>query len=255
HHPDVRRMLMLMKAQIEAMRGMAYLAAAHLDHSHRAEDDADRLAHRTRVDLLVPIVKGWCTEQANEVASLAIQVHGGMGYVEETGAAQHYRDARIAAIYEGTTGIQAQDLAGRKIIRDRGRAVGQLADDMRATVAELREAGGELTAVADSLDEGIGTLDKAVARLLGSYEDDVYAANAMAVNLMMLAGTVTGGWVLAREALAAQARRGDGADPYFASKIVTARFYAGHVMPRARAYADALATGSADIMALAEDQF
>ncbi|MEL7447666.1 MAG: acyl-CoA dehydrogenase [Pseudomonadota bacterium] len=255
HHPDVRRMLMLMKSQIEAMRAMSYLAAAHLDHSHHATDDADKLKHRVRVDLLVPVVKGWCTEQCNEVASLAIQVHGGMGYVEETGAAQHYRDARIAAIYEGTSGIQAQDLAGRKVIRDQGRAIGALSDDMRDTVNALRDAGDGFGSMADTLADGVKTLDKAVATLLSSYEDDVHATNAMAFNLMMLTGTVTGGWLLAKEALTAKAKLADSDDEFYRTKIVTARFYAQQVMPRARAYAEALAAGSNDIMALAEDQF
>ncbi|MGH8313051.1 MAG: acyl-CoA dehydrogenase family protein, partial [Gammaproteobacteria bacterium] len=143
HHPDVRRMLMSMRARIEAMRAVAYLTAAHLDRAVHHADAKERERAQEFVDLMIPVVKGWCTENAVEIASLGVQVHGGMGYIEETGAAQHYRDARISTIYEGTTGIQAKDLIGRKIARDQGRAVKVLIGEMRQLDAQLAKASGE----------------------------------------------------------------------------------------------------------------
>ncbi|MCC5869947.1 MAG: acyl-CoA dehydrogenase, partial [Gammaproteobacteria bacterium] len=205
-HADVRRMLLTMKAYIEAMRALAYVASASLDYSHHADDADTKARHQARIDLLTPVVKGWSTELGQEMTSLAVQVHGGMGYVEETGVAQFLRDARITTIYEGTTGIQANDLAGRKVLRDGGRAMADLVSDMRATVPSLKEAGSHHAVMAARLDEGIDALEQATAWLLEHGNRDPHAMGSAGVNLMMLTGTVVGGWLLAPGAPAAPAR-------------------------------------------------
>jgi alkylation response protein AidB-like acyl-CoA dehydrogenase len=256
-HPDVRRMLMTMRAQIEAMRSLAYVAGAHLDRAHRAPAAAERARHQARVDLLTPIVKGWCTESAQHLTSLAIQVHGGMGYVEETGVAQHYRDVRITTIYEGTTGIQANDLVGRKTLRDGGEAFRALLDDMRAADAELAEAGDALADVRQALARGAGRLAGAVDWVVTRGTSDPAGAGGAGYYLLMLAGTVAGGWQLARGALAAW-RRLEAGDPDLAfcrAKVATARYYAGHIMPFADAYAAAIEAGPDVLMELGDEQF
>ncbi len=256
-HADVRRMLMLMKSQIEAMRAVSVVAAMHMDFAHHATDADEKRRHRARLDLLVPVVKGWCTEQANEVASLGIQVHGGMGFVEDTGAAQHYRDARIAAIYEGTNGIQAQDFVGRKLLRDRGAALDALLEDMTATAVELGSSAGNLADMGRQLEAAIGAMREGSAWLLAHAEDDAQASGSAAFNLMMLAGTVVGGWQMGRAALVARTRLDDN-DPaadFLETKIATARFYMAHVLPRAQGYLAAATAGSDVVMGLAEDRF
>jgi len=167
HHADVQRMLMLMKTQTEAMRALAYIAAAQSDLAQKHPDASVRDASQKRVDLLTPIVKAWSTEQAIEIASLGVQVHGGMGYIEETGAAQHLRDARITTIYEGTTGIQAGDLLGRKIIRDEGQEAKSLFKEMQASVTDLKQSPSEeLQTIGHELEKAIAALDQAVDWLL-----------------------------------------------------------------------------------------
>jgi len=257
HHPDVRRMLLTMKSGIEAMRALAYVTAASLDYAHHASDDAQRAYHVARVDLLTPVVKGWCTEVGQELTSLGIQVHGGMGYVEETGAAQYLRDARITTIYEGTTGIQANDLAGRKVLRDGGEAMRSLIDDMTGTVAELAEAGDGFAVLRAGLEEGVDALRSATEWLLEHAATDPHAQGSAAVNLLMLTGTVAGGWLLARGALAAQAllEGGDADTEYLHARQVTARFYAEHWLPKARALQAAIEAGSETMMALEDTQF
>jgi alkylation response protein AidB-like acyl-CoA dehydrogenase len=256
HHPDVRRMLMLMRAQTEAMRAVAYTTAAAMDVAHRSEDDAERAAAQARVDLMTPIVKAWSTELGQEVTSLGVQVHGGMGYVEETGAAQHLRDARITTIYEGTTGIQALDFAGRKILRDQGAAVRVLLDEMKACEAELADY-PELESVQHALFSGVKQLEDAVLWLLASAAEDPLAAGSVAVNLLMLAGTVAGGWQMARAAVVAQRQlnAGEGDASFLQAKVVTARFYADHLLPRGEAYLAAVLAGSGDVMGLSAEQF
>ncbi|TVQ48290.1 MAG: acyl-CoA dehydrogenase [Gammaproteobacteria bacterium] len=256
-HPDVRRMLLTMKSSIEAMRAMAYVASASLDFSLQAEDPELRARHQARIDLLTPVVKGWCTELGQEMASLGVQIHGGMGYVEETGAAQHLRDARITTIYEGTTGIQANDLAGRKVIRDGGRAMAALLAEMRETQAELSEAGEPHAGIATRLAGGIEALEASVGWLLEHSANDPHAMGSAGVNLLMLTGTVAGGWLMGRGALAASRRLADGDTDreYLEAKLVTAQFYAEHLLPRAGAYRDAILAGSESMMALNEEQF
>ncbi len=255
HHPDVRRMLMAMKAQNEAMRALTYTVAAHMDLARHHPDAATRAIHQARVDLLIPVAKGWCTEIGIEIASLGVQVHGGMGFVEETGACQHLRDSRITTIYEGTTGIQAADLAGRKLNMDRGAAMRALIADIEATVAELGHvAGDDLATIRDHLRDGSRALAEATDWMLGARDAD--SVMAVSVDYLMLAGYVCGGWQMARAARVAQAKLTTGQDPVFhEAKLITARFYAEHVLPRAGALLRSVRSGGASIMALTEEQF
>lgn len=252
HHPDVRRMLMTMKSGVEAMRYLAYYAAARGDFASHAETESERGASRQLFELLTPVVKGWCTEFAQELTSLGVQVHGGMGYVEETGAAQFLRDARITTIYEGTTAIQANDLVGRKFIRDGGEAMAVLRGLMSETVSALAGAGDlRLTITGRALERGVADLERAGERLLADGASDVCAPGSAAVNFLMLTGTVAGGWLLARAAIAAL----ETGDPAAEGRVATARFYAEHLLPRAAAHADAVIAGSDAVMALDEAAF
>jgi acyl-CoA dehydrogenase len=258
HHPDVRRMLMSMKAQTEAMRAIATLASAHLDVALLHPDKAQRAANQAMFDLLTPVVKGWCTEQSIEVASLGIQVHGGMGFVEETGAAQYFRDARITTIYEGTTGIQANDLVGRKVAYEKGATIKVVIDRMRKDLAELRKVPHPaLDVIAKSLEEGINALAESTDWLLASWGTNMKAAGAGSVPFLKLFGTVAGGWQMARAALIAK-RQLDAKAPdsdFYRAKLATARFYAEHVLPLAKAYAHEITHGAESVLALDEAQF
>ncbi len=257
HHADVRRMLMLMRSQIEAMRALAYTTMAALDLAERAEDPVQRAANQARVDLLTPVVKGWCTEVAQELTSLGVQVHGGMGYIEETGASQHFRDARITTIYEGTTGIQAMDLIGRKTLRDGGAAQRALLGEMEATVGDLEGAGESLAPLRAALSAGVQAQREALEWVLAHGADNPHVPGAAAFNLLMLMGTVTGGWQLARGALAAERRvaAGEGDAAFLQGRLATARFYATQVAPRAKAYLEAITEGAAEVMSLPPEQF
>jgi len=249
-HPDVRRMLMSMKARIEAMRGLLYEVAAAHDLAHAHPYPEVRAAAARKVELLTPIAKGWCTETGIEIASLGVQIHGGMGYVEETGAAQHLRDARIATIYEGTTGIQANDLVGRKVIRDGGAAARALIGGIEA---DGRAAPGDLAAEGAALASAAGTAAQAVEALLASGAADPRSPFAAAVPFLNLMGVLVGGHVLLRGARAALAEieRGDN-DPWLQARIGLARFYAAHVLPQARAQLDAITEGAAPVFVLDE---
>ena len=257
-HPDVRRMLMSMKSQTEAMRALAYVVAAETDKAHRHADAGQRAHSQAFVDLMIPVVKGWLTENAFEIASTGVQVHGGMGFIEETGAAQHLRDARITSIYEGTTAIQANDLIGRKIARDGGAAIGAVMQRMRAVEAELAAVGDEsFAAIRRALGSGIAALEEGVAYLLATYDQDIKAASVGAVPFLRLLGIVAGGWQLARAALAARRRleAGEGEADFYRAKIVSACFYADHVMAQAPGLAYTVAKGAAGALALDETQF
>ncbi len=255
HHPDVRRMLMSMKAQTEAMRALAYVTAFTLDTAARHPDAAVRAQAQARADLLIPVVKGWCTETSIEIASTGVQVHGGMGFIEETGAAQHLRDARITTIYEGTTGIQANDLVGRKIARDGGKAAHAALAEMRADAALLPDD-GELRAIRAALESGIGLLASCVDWAVEVHAQDPRATGAGAVPLLKLFGIVAGGWQTARGALAAHGKLGTNIDQeFYTAKIGTARFYADHVLAQAHGLAHAVLHGAAGVMALDEAQF
>ena len=256
-HPDVRRMLMHMKANIEAMRALAYVVGAHLDRSEHEPDEAARATHQARLELLVPVVKGWCTEMSQQLTSLALQVHGGMGYVEETGAAQHYRDARITTIYEGTTGIQANDLIGRKIMRDQGAALSLLITDMQATLADLERHGEQLGAIHTAFAAAVTDLGATAKWLAEHVTDTPDTPGAVAVNLLMLIGTVAGGWQMARAAAAAADALEAGTEDtdFMRAKIVTARFYAEQSLPLSMSYRRAIEAGADSVMGLDEEQF
>ena len=257
-HPDVRRMLMAMKSQTEAMRALAYVVAAAMDKAQRHPDREERSRAQAFVDFMIPVVKGWSTETGIEVASTGIQVHGGMGFIEETGAAQHLRDARITTIYEGTTGIQANDLIGRKIARDGGVMAQAVIKFMRGTEGDLGETGSEdLSAIQASLSAGIGAASECVDWIVAGYGADVKAVHAGSVPFLKLLGIVSGGWQMARAALVAHKRlaEGKGEKPFYEAKIKTARFYADHVLAHAPALRNVVVHGAAGVMALAEEQF
>ncbi len=257
-HPDVRRMLMSMKAQTEAMRALAYVVAAAMDIARSDPDQALRAKHQAFVDMMIPVVKGWSTESCIEVASTGIQVHGGMGYVEETGAAQLLRDARITTIYEGTTAIQSNDLVGRKLAREGGATAREVIKAMRVVEGELAQAQGEdMAAIRTSLAAGIKAVEESASWIVSTYAADVKAVHAGSVPFLMLMGTVCGGWQMARAALVAHkrlaAREGDAA--FYQAKIATARFYADHVLTQAAGLRNTVVRGAAGVMALSEEQF
>ena len=255
HHPDVRRMLMQMKSQIEAMRALAYLAAATLDKAKHHPDAMEKRHHQAVIDLLIPVVKAWCTEQCVEIASIGVQIHGGMGFVEETGAAQYLRDARITTIYEGTTGIQANDLVGRKVGYEKGATALAVIAEMRKTAAAL--ASGELAGIGQSLNSSIDALEEATRWIVEHFQKNPNAVFAVAVPYLKLFGTVGGGWMMARAADVAQRKRGaPGADSAFLeAKLVTARFYCEHILPQAAAFKLTVISGADSVLALAESQF
>ena len=255
HHPDVRRMLMQMRALTEGARALAYSALAHEDHAFKETDEAESAYHQRRVDLLTPLVKGWCTEIGMEVTSLGVQVHGGMGFVEETGAAQHMRDARILPIYEGTNGIQSMDLVGRKIARDKGVAAGELMKVLLPVVAEARTAG--LVEMADALGYSLAACQQAVESLFAQATGDWAAPGSAAYNLMMLMGTTVAGALMAKSAIVAVSLNasGEGNGVFNNSKITTTRFFAEQIMPRNQAYLATIKAGSASVMALDIEAF
>jgi 3-(methylthio)propanoyl-CoA dehydrogenase len=257
HHPDVRRMLLAMKAQTEAMRGVAYVTAGGIDRARRHPDAAIRRAAQLRVDLLIPIVKAWSTDLGVEVASLGIQVHGGMGFIEETGAAQHLRDARIAPIYEGTNGIQANDLMGRKLMRDKGEAANSLIVEMRGIESRLAaQSGDDLATIRAQLAPAVDALEAATLWIVANWEADPARALAGAVPYLRLLGTVAGGWIMATAALAAHRRLAarDGDPTFNEAKLVTARFYAEQYLPIAAALLPAI-RGGGTVMSFAVESF
>ena len=256
-HPDVRRMLMTMRALTEGARSLAYVAAAACDAGHHAADAETRKRNMAVYEFLVPIVKGWSTEMSLEVASLGVQVHGGMGFIEETGAAQYYRDARILTIYEGTTAIQANDLIGRKTARDGGVVARALIAAIGETLKELEGQDGDLGAIRNALAAGAQSLEEAVAFIVASSRSDVRAVFAGSVLYLKLAGVVLGGWQLARAALAARRllATGEGDAAFLSAKIGTARFFADHILSQAAALRHAIVSGAAGALALEDVQF
>ncbi len=257
-HPDVRRMLMTMRACAESARALAYVAAAASDAAHHAADESTRRENRAVYEFLVPIVKGWSTEMSLEVTSLGVQVHGGMGFIEETGAAQHYRDARILTIYEGTTAIQANDLIGRKTARDGGAVARALVARIRATEAALSQRGSpDLAAIAARLSAGRAALEETVDFIVGAFKADARAAFAGSVPYLKLAGVVLSGWQMARAALAADRmlEAGEGDAQFLVAKVATARFHADHLMAQAGALRAAAVEGSEGVLAMPEAAF
>ncbi|VVE48847.1 3-methylmercaptopropionyl-CoA dehydrogenase [Pandoraea communis] len=254
HHPDVKRMLMTMRALTEGARALAYVAAAQADIGHHAADAAERKRAQAVYEFLVPIVKGWSTEMSLEVTSLGVQVHGGMGFIEETGAAQYYRDARILPIYEGTTAIQANDLIGRKTLRDGGAVAHALCEQIIATENELRALGGVGQPVAERLAKGREALSIVVDYVVANTQDNANAVFAGSVPYLKLAGIVLGGWQMGRALLAAQKLRNQ--DPsFYDAKIGTARFFADHILTQAPGLAQAITEGADSVLSLSEAQF
>ena len=254
-HPDVKRMLLMMKSQVEAMRAVAYYCAACLDNGFRNPDAETKKREQFRAELLIPIVKGWSTETGQEVASLGVQIHGGMGFIEETGAAQYYRDARITTIYEGTTGIQANDLIGRKLGRDGGATMRALIADMQATATELGGSGNaDCKAIAAVLADAVTGLADTTQWMLEGFSRNPLEPAAGAVPYLMLFGTVAGGWMLGQSALVAAGRVTDGSGDqlFYAGKIKTGRFYADHVLPRVFALKHEVLHGAESLLTLEE---
>ena len=257
HHPDVRRMLLSMRSQVEAMRALAYTAAAALDKARHHPDASERRRNQAFVDLLIPVVKGWCTEQAIEVASTGVQIHGGLGFIEDSGAAQYLRDARITAIYEGTTAIQANDLIGRKLARDGGATARAVGAAMQQTLAELQASGNaHCRAIAGRFAPALAAWGDAATWIATHYKEDVRAVHAGSVPFLMLTGQVAGGWQMARAALAAERRlaRGDAERAFLEAKLYTARFYADQVLTAAAGLRDSIVGGAAGL-AIDNDQF
>ena len=257
-HPDVRRMLMTMRAHTEAARALACVAGAASDAGHHAADEATRRENMAIYEFLVPIVKGWSTEMSLEVTSLGVQVHGGMGFIEETGAAQHYRDARILTIYEGTTAIQANDLIGRKTARNGGAVARALLARVQETEQQLARAGSaDLDAIAARLSAGRAALEDAVQFVVETLGKDVRATFAGSVPYLKLAGVVLSGWQMARAALAADRmlKAGDGDAQFLQAKIATARFHADHLLTQAGALRSAAIEGAAGVLAMPEAAF
>jgi alkylation response protein AidB-like acyl-CoA dehydrogenase len=259
HHPDVRRMLMDMRARTEAMRALAYATAAFMDRAQHHPDAGERARNQGRVELLTPVVKGWCTESSILIASTGIQVHGGVGYVEETGAAQFLRDARITTIYEGTTGIQANDLIGRKLARDKGVNAGLLIHDMMMELEALGSTNDpDLAAIRSGLATAVKALEAAIYWMLAHYDSSPRDAAAGAVPFLKLTGTVTGGWQMARAArIAHHLLVAGGADnaAFLRAKIATARFFAEHVLPEVGPWRDEISMGAGSTLALDEALF
>ena len=256
HHPDVRRMLMDMKSRTEAGRAIAYYVAGCMDRA-KSHPDADvRAANQRRLELLTPVVKGWCTENAQGITWNGVQVHGGMGFIEETGASQYMRDARIITIYEGTTAIQANDLIGRKTAKEGGKSMQQLLADIAETGAALRKSDdAALKSLADALGEGIAALDEATNWLLANYESTPQAAHAGSVPFLKLTGIVVGGWLMARSAQIAAGRLNEADGDFYKAKMATAAYFAKHVMPEANSYRDAIVNGADAVLALEEALF
>jgi alkylation response protein AidB-like acyl-CoA dehydrogenase len=252
-HPDVRRMLMDVKSQVEAMRSLAFYTAAMLDHAHANPDAAAKADAQSLVELFTPIVKAWSTEVSTQLTSEALQVFGGMGFVEETGVAQYYRDIRITPIYEGTTGIQSNDLLGRKFLKDMGKTALKVLGQMQATLKETAASDNEhVNAIGVELEKAVKALQETSLWLGGNALKDVRQTFAGAVPYLMLWGYTAGGWMMAKAALIA-AKKND--DPFYAAKLVTARYYADHVLPKTSAYKHEVTHGGASTMALTEEQF
>ena len=248
HHPDVRRMLMTMRALTEASRAIAYVAAAQIDLSHKAKDDALKALANKRVGLLIPIVKGWCTEVSQEATSLGVQVFGGMGFIEETGAAQHQRDARILTIYEGTTGIQALDLVGRKTLFDQGAAMADLVQQMRD---DLNIHGHALTQPRlEMMAEAIDGLESSYQLLLTKAAGDVTFAGSISFDLLMLCGYVCGAWQMVRSASLVASEQNE---QFKDNKLATVNYFLDHLLPRSEGHRRSIVCGSESVMAISAD--
>ena len=257
HHPDVRRMLLAMKAQVEATRSLAYYVAAALDMAKHHPDEDVKRKKQAFADLMTPVVKAWSSDASIDIANTGVQVHGGMGYIEETGAAQHLRDARIAAIYEGTNGIQAYDLIGRKVARENGVTIKAFIETMRGLDEELAAGGGgDVAVIRTRLDEAIDALAKATDWVVETFPSDQNAVAAGAVDFLRLCGIVSGGWLMAKGALAAQAKlaAGDGDSRFLKGRLASARYFADHWLTQTPTLHIAVTEGAAAVLAIEEEQ-
>jgi 3-(methylthio)propanoyl-CoA dehydrogenase len=246
NHPDVKRMLLTMKSGVEAMRALAMYAAFQLDLSEAGEEKQRAGAH-ARAELLIPIVKGWCTELGNELTHIGVQVHGGMGFIEETGAAQYARDVRITTIYEGTTGIQANDLIGRKVGRDGGAALGALIADMKRELEGLSGNEPSAQAAQKAALEACGLLSQAAQSLGKALSSAPERALAVAVPFLKLCGFVIGGWLMAKSAAIAAGKLSGADKDFYAAKLRSARFYAEQVLPAALTHARVVMSGAESV--------
>ena len=248
NHPDVKRMLLMMKSQTEASRALALYTALQFDLAGHASEPQARAAAQARGELLTPIVKGWCTEVGNEVAAIGVQVHGGMGFIEETGAAQYVRDVRITTIYEGTTGIQSNDLIGRKLGRDGGVAMVALLKDMEQELRGLTAADGAAARTRNAALEGVGVLARATHALLTTLSTRADVGMAVSVPYLKLCGYVIAGWLMARAADLAAAKAGGPEQEFYAAKLRSAAFYAAQVLPTALSLARVVESGGASVV-------
>ena len=257
HHPDVKRMLMTMRALTEGCRAMASIAASAFDAAHNHPDAETRQQNQAFYEFMVPLVKGYSTEMSLEVTSLGVQVHGGMGFIEETGAAQYYRDAKILTIYEGTTAIQANDLVGRKTARDGGQGAKALSEQIETTEADLAASGSaHALAMLKRLKAAREAFISSVDFIAGQAKSDPNAIYAGSVNYLMLAGNLMAGWQMARALLVAERELAAGNDTAFMqAKITTARFYADHILTRVPGLRDAIVEGAPGVTEMALESF
>lgn len=258
HHPDVRRMLLSMKSRIEAMRGVLYSAAAAVDRAHHHSDSVERQTAAQLVEILTPIAKGWCTEMGVEIASLGVQIHGGMGYIEETGAAQHFRDSRITTIYEGTTGIQANDLVGRKVLRDNGACICSLLSDIRDFTHDLTLSSEQrLQTIGGAMVRAADLAKTSVLSLVKSSELDPRLPFSVAVPFLHLMGILIGGYHLARSAsmIGNEAVKQKNSDEYLNARVDLAAFYMRHVLPEIDGLAFTVSSGAEVVLATNDELF
>ena len=257
-HADIRRMLLTIRSTVEAMRALAYVVAAADDKAHNHPDAEVRKQNQAYIDLYIPVIKGWFTETSVDLTSLGVQVHGGMGFVEETGAAQYFRDSRITPIYEGTTAIQANDFIGRKMAKEGGATIKAVLETMKSTLKEVEaQQGDAFKAIARSLDAGIKAVEEAVAFVLATYKENPKVPSVGSVTFLKMFGIVSGGWQMARAALVAQ-KKLDGGDTdtdFMKSKITVARFYADHVLSQAPSMSYAVVNGAAGALDLPDELF
>ena len=256
-HPDVRRMLMTMRSQIEAMRALCYFGGTALDKAASLPAGAEQQQSQYLINFLIPIIKGWCTETANELTSLGVQVHGGMGFIEETGAAQYMRDARITAIYEGTTGIHGMDLIGRKMASEKAVTLKAVLGEIEGTIGQLAAAGAEFASIKAGLELSVKSAKEAAEYILANFADNTKKSAAGSVPFLMLMGITLGGWLLAKSALIAKAKlaAGDSDADFYTAKITTTRFFAEHIAPRTLAYAYEVVNGADSTLELADELF
>jgi acyl-CoA dehydrogenase len=258
HHPDIRRMLMLMKSRVEANRAMTYYTSGLLDRAHAATDADEKKRQLYLAEFMIPIVKGGGTEMGIEVTSLGLQIHGGMGFIEETGAAQHWRDSRITTIYEGTTGIQANDLLFRKLMRDQGATAKVIFGEVYATAKALGASGKpELQAIGQRLGVALKAWTDATEWLAANAKTGLSGVLTAAVPYLHLAVTVCGGWFMGKAALAAAGYidRGEGDQAFYRAKIATARFYADQMLPQAASYGETVRAGDAALVGVGDEVF